>query len=190
MSCSQLHSESMCCHGSRSLWRLVQPLSGSRWGSGGSGSFRIWKHLGHRLSSSGAPWYQTRCPGAQQTHSPLVHVRGQRNSLLKHNKVWPPGGTESHFRILQGLRNHTGACDASWGSQQAEIPKPCCSLWLLACGGSVRCLAFGVVSRQEGLCFPSDPCACRKCGAGVQLGRGEGAELLSGGAGLELNKRP
>lgn len=160
MSCSQLHSKNICCRGSRSLWGVVQPFSGTGWGSGGSGSFRIWKHLGRQLSS-GAPWYQATCPGAQQTHSPLVHVRGQRNSLLKRNKVWPPGGTESHCWILRGLRNHTGACDASGGSEQAQTPKPRRSLWLPACGGSVRCLAFRVVSRQENLCLRLGPCACR-----------------------------
>ena len=120
-SCSQLHSKNMCCRGSRSLWGVVQPFSGSHWGSGGSGSFRIWKHLGHQLSSSGALWYQATCPGAQQTHNPLVHVRGQRNSLLKRNKVWPPGGTESRCWVLQGLRNHTGACDARGGPEQLRL---------------------------------------------------------------------
>lgn len=148
----------MCCRGSRSLWGVVQPFSGSRWDSGGSGAFWMWKHLGHWLSSSGAPWYHATRPGTQQTHNPLVHIRGQRNSLLKCNKVWPPGGTESHCLILQGLRNHTGACDASWGSKQAQIPKPCHSLWLPACRGSVRCLAFRVLSRQENLCLQLGPC--------------------------------
>lgn len=116
MSCSQLHSESMCCHGSRSLWRHSTAPLRLTLGQRGSGSFRIWKHLGHRLSSSGAPWYQTRCPGAQQTHTALWSTsEGAEEFLLKRNKVWPPGGTESHFRILQGLRNHTGACDTQVG---------------------------------------------------------------------------
>lgn len=43
---------------------------------------------------------------------------------------------------------------------------------------------------KAGGSLPVGSLCLQKCGAGVQLGRGAGAELLSGGAGLELNKRP
>lgn len=59
---------------------------------------------------------------AQLTAQP-VRVRGQKNYILKHNKVWPPGGTDSHCLILQGLGSPTGACDTNGESEQAQIPK-------------------------------------------------------------------
>lgn len=113
MSCSQLHSEHVLPW-LQVLMASSTALSGSRWGSGGqapfgSGStwvigFLLQGHLGTK-------------PDAQELSKPtaLWSTSEGRGIPCWRNKVWPPGGTESHFRILQGLRNHTGACDRKLG---------------------------------------------------------------------------